>query len=143
MPNVILNLLHYYRNSSFPQWSWALQWNALNLLIEYQLKAAFLIVGFTIIVPVLTKHIEAWSLMEALTWYKLISNSLLEFLISFIVKNTGQYAPLDPACPLLKVFIFPPLFSIPPFFRVFYIGHTSLPYINLPFINLPNLYYWE
>ena len=27
--------------------------------------------------------------------------------------------PLDPACPLFKIFVYPPLFSVPPTFKVF------------------------
>ena len=27
--------------------------------------------------------------------------------------------PLDPACPLFKIFVYPPLFSVPPLLKVF------------------------
>ena len=30
-----------------------------------------------------------------------------------------RHPPLDPACPLFKIFVFPPLFSAPPSFKVF------------------------
>ena len=29
------------------------------------------------------------------------------------------HPPLDPSCPLFKIFVFPPLFSVPPPFKVF------------------------
>ena len=28
-------------------------------------------------------------------------------------------SPLDPACPLFKIFVYPPLFSVPPLLKVF------------------------
>ena len=30
-----------------------------------------------------------------------------------------RHPPLDPACPLFKIFVCPPLFSVPPPFKVF------------------------
>ena len=30
-----------------------------------------------------------------------------------------RHPPLDPACPLFKIFVSPPLFSVPPPFKVF------------------------
>ena len=53
-----------------------------------------------------------------------------------------RHPSLDPACPLFKIYISPPLFSVPPTFKVFQtipltltqpppapIQHTNLPYI--------------
>ena len=52
-----------------------------------------------------------------------LSLHVFPFIIDIVVKGVPaplfKAPPLDPACPLFKIFVCSPLFSVPPTFKVF------------------------